>query len=81
MDDMQYFPNGTIDLKWFNSLSKDDWIMLVGKWTAEQFAVYKSKKTQLSPDEFLNTDIEEYIEDCLETALIEKEKFGTEEYF
>ena len=77
---MKYNPDGTIDLMWFNSLSKDDQIMLVGKWTAEQFADYKSKKTQLAPDEILNTDIEEYIEDCLETAL-EEEKFGTEEYF
>ena len=77
---MKCFPDGNIDLKWFNSLSKDDQIMLVGKWTAEQFADYKSKKTQLAPDEILNTDIEEYIEDCLETAL-EEEKFGTEEYF
>ena len=75
MDEMKCFSDGTIDLKWFNSLSKDDQIMLVGKWTAEQFADYKSKKTQLSPAEILNTDIEEYIEDCLETAL-EEERFG-----
>ena len=78
---MQYNPNGTIDLKWFNSLSNDDQIMFGGKWTAEQFAVYKSKKTQLRHDEILNPEIEEYIEDCIENARIEIEKFGTEEYF
>ena len=78
---MQYNPDGTIDLKWFNSLSKDDQIMFGGKWTAEQFAVYKSEKTQLRHDEILNPQIEEYIEDCIETARIENEKFGTEEYF
>ena len=78
---MKYNPDGTIDLKWYNLLPKDDQIMLGGKWTAEQFADYKSKKTQLSSAEILNTDIEEYIEDCLETARIEIEKFGTKEYF
>ena len=81
IEDLQYNPDGTIDLKWFNSIPKDDQIMLGGKWTAEQFAVYNSKKTQLRHDEILNPEIEEYIEDCIETALIETEKFGTEEYF
>ena len=81
MEDIRYNPDGTIDLKWFNSLSKDDQIMLGGKWTAEQFADYKSKKTQLAPAEILNPEIEEYIQDCIETARIENEKFGTEEYY
>ena len=81
MEDISYNQDGTIDLKWYNLLPKDDQIMLGGKWTAEQFADYKSKKTQLAPAEILNKDIEEYIEECIETIRIENEKFGTEEYF
>lgn len=78
---MQYNPDGTPDLKWFNSLPNDNQIMFGGKWTAEQLADYKSKKTQLVQDELLNPEIEVYIEACLETAMIENEKFGTEKYF
>ena len=78
---MQYNPDGTIDLKWYNSLPNDKQIMFGEKWTAEQFADYTSKKSQLTHDEILNPEIEEYIEDCIETARIETEKFGTEEYF
>ena len=81
MDDIQYNTDGTIDLKWYNSLPKDDQIMLGGKWTSEQFADYKSKKTKLEHNETLDIEIEEYIEDCIETARIENEKFGTEEYY
>ena len=81
MDDIQYNLDGSIDLKWFNSLPKDNQIMFGGKWTAEQFADYNSKKTQLTHDEILNPEVEEYIEDCIETARIENKKFGIDEYF
>ena len=81
IEDLQYNLDGTIDLKWFNSIPKDNQIMLGGKWTAKQFADYKSKKTNLDHNETLDLEIEEYIEDCIEIARIENEKFGTEEYF
>ena len=53
MEDIRYNTDGTIDLKWYNSLPKDDQIMFGGKWTAEQFADYKSKKTKLEHNETL----------------------------
>lgn len=81
MEDLKYNPDGTVDLKWYNSLPEEGKMILGGKWTAGQLADYRAKKSQLAPNEILDLELEEHIEDCIETDRIENEKFGTKEYF